>query len=57
VTDAAGRGVRGAYVTVSDGTTIKARGLTDGRGAFEAPGVGAKPFVVASEGDRYAVAR
>ena len=57
VTDASGRGVRGAYVTVSDGTTIKARGRTDGRGTFEAPGVGPKAFVVASEGDRYAVAR
>ena len=57
VTDAAGKNVRGAYVTVSDGQTIKARGQTDGRGLFEAPGVGAKPFVVVSLDDRYAIAR
>ena len=56
-TGADGKGVRGAYVTVSDGRTIKARGTTDGRGVFEAPGVGAKPFVVVSLGDRYAIAR
>ncbi|MDA1195463.1 MAG: tetratricopeptide repeat protein [Planctomycetota bacterium] len=49
--------VRGAYVTVSDGRTIRARGLTDGRGVFEAPGVGDTPFVVVSSGDRYAIAR
>ena len=54
-----GRGdpVRGAYVTVSDGSTIRARGLTDGRGVFEAPGVGSTPFVVVSAGDRYAIGR
>lgn len=52
-----GAPVRGAYVTVSDGRTIRARGLTDGRGVFEAPGVGSKPFVVVSAGDRYAIAR
>jgi hypothetical protein len=57
VTDAAGRGVRNAFVTVSDGRAIKARGWTDGRGDFEAPGVGATPFVVANVGDRYGVAR
>ena len=57
VTGADGKGVRGAYVTVSDGTRIKARGLTDGRGVFEAPGVGNKPFVVVSMEDRYAIAR
>jgi len=57
VTDAAGKNVRGAYVTVSDGQAIKARGQTDGRGLFEAPGVGAKPFVVVSLDDRYAIAR
>ena len=56
-TDAAGRSVRGAYVTVSDGKQIRARGLTDGRGIFEAPGVGSTPFVVVSKGDRYAIAR
>ena len=49
--------VRGAYVTVSDGRSIRARGLTDGRGVFEAPGVGSSPFVVVSAGDRYAIAR
>ena len=38
-------------------TAIKARGQTDGRGLFEAPGVGAKPFVVVSLDDRYAIAR
>jgi uncharacterized protein YfaS (alpha-2-macroglobulin family)/TolA-binding protein len=48
--------VRGAYVTVSDGKAIRARGLTDGRGVFEAPGVGSSPFVVVSSGDRYAIA-
>ena len=52
-----GAPVRGAYVTVSDGRSIRARGLTDGRGVFEAPGVGDKPFVVVSAGDRYAIAR
>jgi uncharacterized protein YfaS (alpha-2-macroglobulin family)/TolA-binding protein len=57
VTGADGKGVRGAYVTVSDGQTIKARGLSDGRGVFEAPGVGSKPFVVVSLDDRYAIAR
>ncbi|HVG94576.1 MAG TPA: hypothetical protein VND21_09020, partial [Planctomycetota bacterium] len=57
VTDPAGKGVRGAFVTVSDGQQIKARGLTDGRGMFEAPGVGPKPFVVASVEDRYATGR
>ena len=50
VTGPDGRGVRGAYVTVSDGQAIKARGMTDGRGVFEAPGVGAKPFVVVNLG-------
>jgi hypothetical protein len=57
VTDAQGKGVRGAFVTVSDGQQIKARGLTDGRGMFEAPGVGNRPFVVASLEDRYATGR
>jgi len=57
VTDAKQAAVRGAYVTVSDGSAIRARGLTDGRGVFEAPGVGAKPFVVVSSGDRYAIGR
>jgi uncharacterized protein YfaS (alpha-2-macroglobulin family) len=56
VTDAAGANVRGAYVTVSDGTRIRARGFTDGRGLFEAPGVGATAAVVVSAGDRYALA-
>ena len=55
--DATGKGVRGAFVTVSDGRTIKARGVTDGRGVFEAPGIGATPFVVVNSGDRYAIAR
>jgi|GEM_PF-1769495 len=57
VLDATGKGVRGAFVTVSDGQAIKARGVTDGRGVFEAPGIGATPFVVVSSGDRYAIAR
>jgi len=57
VTDAAGKGVRGAYVTVSDGKSIRARGLTDGRGIFEAPGAGPAPFAVVNLGDRYATAR
>ena len=57
VTGPEGRGVGGAFVTVSDGAKIRARGLTDGRGAFEAPGVGARAFVVVSKGDRYGVAR
>ena len=57
VTDPRGLAVRGAYVTVSDGNAIRARGLTDGRGVFEAPGVGATPFVVVSAGDRYAIGR
>lgn len=57
VTGADEKGVRGAYVTVSDGKTIKARGMTDGRGVFEAPGVGGRPFVVVSLGDRFAIAR
>ena len=52
-----GRGVGGAFVTVSDGAKIHARGLTDGRGTFEAPGVGEQAFVVVSKGDRYGVAR
>jgi TolA-binding protein len=57
VTDAAGAPVRGAYVTVSNGSAIRARGLTDGRGIYEAPGVGRSPYVVVSAGDRYAIAR
>jgi hypothetical protein len=57
VLDATGKGVRGAFVTVSDGQAIKARGVTDGRGVFEAPGIGATPFVVVNSGDRYAIAR
>jgi len=57
VTDAKGKGVRAAYVTVSDGSVIKARGLTDARGIFEAPGVGAHAFVVASLEDRIAIAK
>jgi len=57
VTDAKRGAVRGAYVTVSDGSAIRARGLTDGRGVFDDPGVGAKPFVVVSAGDRYAIGR
>ena len=57
VTDADGKPVRGAYVTVSNGRQIRARGVTDGRGVFEAPGIGATPSVVVSKGDRYAIAR
>ena len=57
VTDARGRSVRGARVTVSNGQQIRARGLTDGRGVYEAPGVGKTPYVVVSSGDRYAIAR
>lgn len=57
VRDAAGQPVRGAYVAVSDGTRMRARGLTDGRGVFEAPGVGATAFAVASKGDQVALAR
>ena len=57
VTDAAGENVRGAYVTVSNGRAMRARGQTDGRGIFEAPGVGQTPFVVVSAGDRYAIGR
>ena len=52
VTDAEGRNVRGAYVTVSDGKAMRGRGLTDGRGIYDAPGVGATPFVVVSAGGR-----
>jgi hypothetical protein len=57
VTEQGGKPVRGAYVTVSNGSAIRARGVTDGRGVFEAPGVGSTPFVVVSEGDRAAIAR
>ncbi|MHC5011160.1 MAG: alpha-2-macroglobulin family protein [Planctomycetota bacterium] len=57
VTDARGRNVREAYVTVADGSRIRARGLTDGRGVFEAPGVGTNAAVVVSKGDRYAIGR
>jgi hypothetical protein len=57
VRDAAGAPVRGAYVAVSDGTRIRARGLTDARGVFEAPGVGATAFAVISKGDQVALAR
>jgi hypothetical protein len=57
VTDASGKGVRGAYVTVSDGKSIRARGTTDGRGLFEASGAGSTPFAVANVGDRFAVGR
>jgi tetratricopeptide (TPR) repeat protein len=57
VTDPVGRPVREAYVVVSDGARIHARGLTDGRGLFEAPGVGPKAAVVVSKDDRYASAR
>ena len=57
VTDPAGEPVREAYVTIADGNRIRARGLTDGRGVFEAPGVGAGTAVLVSKGDRYAIAR
>lgn len=57
VRDASGQPVRGAYVAVSDGERIRARGLTDGRGVFEAPGVGGVAFAVASKGDQVALAR
>jgi len=57
VTDPAGEPIREAYVTIADGNRIRARGLTDGRGVFEAPGVGAGTAVLVSKGDRYAVAR
>jgi len=57
VTDAAGASVRGAYVTVSNGKEMRARGQTDGRGIYEAPGVGKTPFVVVSVGERYAIGR
>ncbi|MDJ0975331.1 MAG: MG2 domain-containing protein [Planctomycetota bacterium] len=57
VTDATGRPIRGARVTVSNGREIRARGVTDGRGVFEAPGVGADVSVVVSKGERYAIAR
>jgi outer membrane protein assembly factor BamD (BamD/ComL family) len=57
VRDAAGQPVRGAYVAVSDGQRIRARGLTDGRGLFEAPGVGATAFAVASKDEQVALAR
>ncbi len=57
VTDPAGAAVREAYVVVSDGQRIRARGMTDGRGAFEAPGVGPNALVVVSKDGRYAVAR
>ena len=57
VTDAAGEPVREAYVTIADGDRIRARGLTDGRGVFEAPGVGGGSAVLVSKGDRYAIAR
>ncbi len=55
VTDAAGRGVRGAFVAVSNGTAMVGRGVTDARGVLEVPGVGATPFVVVNVGDRVAV--
>lgn len=57
VRDAAGNPVRGATVAVSDGASIRARGLTDARGVFEAPGVGATAFAVVSKGDQVALAR
>ena len=56
VTDAAGRGVRGAYVAVSDGRVIRTRGRTDGRGVLEATGPLKRAFVVVSQDDRYATA-
>ena len=37
-------------MTVADGDRIRARGLTDGRGVFEAPGVGAAAAVRRLEG-------
>ena len=57
VTTRGGDNVAGAYVTVSDGSRIRARGITDGRGLFEAPGVGSSAAVVVSDGDSYAIAR
>jgi hypothetical protein len=57
VTDASGAAVRDAYVTVSDGTAVKARGRTDARGVFEAPAAGALASAVVNVGDRYALAR
>ncbi len=57
VTDKAGRPVRGAYVGVSDGGAIRARGLTDGRGVFEAPGVSGQPSAVVSKDDQVAIAK
>ncbi len=56
VTDAKGRGVRGAYVAASDGVAIRTRGRTDGRGILEATGALKKAFVVVSLDDRYATA-
>ena len=51
--------VNGVLFSISsaDGSRIRARGLTDGRGTFEAPGVGSKAFVVVSKKDRYGVAQ
>lgn len=57
VRDASGAPVRGAYVAVSNGQAIRARGLTDGRGVLEAPEVGPTAFAVASKGDQVALAR
>jgi hypothetical protein len=57
VRDAAGAPVRGAYVAVSNGQAIRARGLTDARGLLEAPEVGGTAFAVASKGDQVALAR
>jgi hypothetical protein len=57
VRDASGAPVRGAYVAVSNGQAIRARGLTDARGVLEAPEVGPTAFAVASKGDQVALAR
>ncbi len=56
VTDDEGAPVGSAYVVISDGSRIRARGLTDGRGVLEAPGVGRGVSVVVSKDDRAAIA-
>ncbi|MGH7293975.1 MAG: hypothetical protein ACRELB_03530, partial [Polyangiaceae bacterium] len=52
-----GKPIGDAFVTVSDGSRVVARGRTDARGLFEARGAGSAVTVVAEKDGSYALAR
>jgi hypothetical protein len=49
--------MRGVYVKVGDGSEIRAQGLTDARGVYEARGVRGQASVVAEKDGHYALSR